>query len=117
MLGVDEGASPSPALSLGNHVQRESCLAGTLRSIDLDDTAARQSTDAECNIKTERSRRDHLCFGRGFARTEFHNRTLAKGTFDLAERRVQSPLLVHRFLVQKAQRCLHHLLPPLFHSW
>src|SRR6516164_1858573 len=113
MFRIDESASPTPALSLGNYVQCESGFAGALRTVDLDDTPARQSADPECDIKAERARRDHLCLRRGLARPEFHNRTLAKSAFNLAERRVQSPLLVHRFLVQKAQRCMHHT--SLFH--
>src|SRR6516162_3368990 len=108
MLRVDERASPTPALSLGNYVQRERGLAGALRSVDLDDAAAGHSADAECDIEAERTCRDHLCLRRGLMRPEFHNRTFAKGAFDLAERRVQSPLLVHHFLVQKTQRCLHY---------
>src|SRR5271169_447174 len=116
MLRVDERAGPTAALALGNYVQREGGLAGALRSVDLDDAAAWQSADTERDIEAERARRDHLGLRRGRVRPEFHNRTLAKGAFDLAERRVQSPLLVHRFLVQKAQRCLHHpssLIPQL----
>src|SRR6516225_5741668 len=115
MLGIDEGARPTPALSFGNYMQRESSLARALRPVDLDDAAAGQPADAKCYIETERACRNNLCLSRGLARPEFHNRTLAKGAFNLAERRVQSPLLVHRFLIRKAQRCLHHLRP-LFHS-
>src|SRR6516164_4411510 len=116
MLRIDEGAGPTAALTLGNHVQREGGLPGALRSVDLNDAAAWQSADTERDIEAERAGRNNLGLRRGLVRPEFHNRTLAKGAFDLAERRVQSPLLVHRFLVQKAQRCLHHpssLIPQL----
>src|SRR6266851_10434863 len=41
MLGVDEGAGPTPALRLGNHVQREGGLARALRPVDLDAAATR----------------------------------------------------------------------------
>src|SRR5271169_931992 len=108
MLRVDERARPTAALALGNHVQREGGLTGALRPVDLDDAATRQSADAERDIEAERARRDNLGFRRGLMRPELHNRALAKGALDLRERRVQSPLLVHRFLVQKAQRRLHH---------
>src|SRR6266481_2118147 len=95
MLGVDEGAGPTAALRLRNHVQREGRLTGALRPVDLDDTAARQSADAKRDVETQRAGRNHFDVRRGLARSELHNRTLAESTFDLAERRVQSSLSVH----------------------
>src|SRR6266436_4827806 len=53
MLGVDEGAGPTPALRLGNHMQREGRLTGALGPVDLDDTTARQSADAECDVEAQ----------------------------------------------------------------
>src|SRR5215472_7466633 len=115
VLRVDEGASAASALSLGNHMQSERSLTGAFRSVNLDNAAARQSADTERDIEAQRACGNHLGFCCGFARSEFHDRALAKGAFDLSERRVQSSLLVHRFLVQEAQ-CSLHYPSPLFHS-
>jgi hypothetical protein len=52
MLGVDEGADATPALSLGDHVVDEGRLAGGLRAEDLDDAAARQAADSKRETET-----------------------------------------------------------------
>src|SRR5271165_635213 len=107
VLGVYESAGAAAALRFGNDMQGKRRLAGALRPVNLNDPATRQPTDAERDIETQRSRRDHLGIRGGLARPKLHYRTLAEGAFDLSERRVQSPLLVHCFLVQEAQCRLH----------
>ena len=47
VLGVDERRHTAGLLGLGDHLQREGGLAGRLRSVDLDDAAARHAADAE----------------------------------------------------------------------
>src|SRR5215831_823510 len=95
VLGVDKSASPAAALRFGNDMQGKCRLAGTLRPVNLDNTSARQTTNAQRDIETQRSRRNYLRIGGGLARSELHDRTLAERAFDLPERCVQSPLLVH----------------------
>src|SRR5260370_6677526 len=107
MFGVDKSAGPAPTLRLGDYVQRERGLARALRAIDLDDAPARQTTDAEGYVEAKGARRDYFDVGSSLARAELHDRTLAKGAFDLSERRLQSRLLIHHFFVQEAQRALH----------
>src|SRR6516162_3280360 len=111
VLGVNKSAGTAAPLRFGDDVQRERRLPGALRAVNLDDTAARQPADAERDVEAQGARRNYLGVGGGLTRSELHNRALAKSSFDLPERRVQSPLLVHRFLVQQAQ-CRLHEMPP-----
>src|SRR5580700_8421728 len=107
VLGIDEGAGAAAALRFSNDMQGERCLAGALWPVNLDNPPARQPADAERDVETQRSGRYDLGIGGCLARSELHDRTLAESAFYLPERRVQSPLLVHCFLVQEAQCGLH----------
>ena len=60
MFGVDEGGGAAELLDFGDHLQRERGLAGGFRSVDLDDAAARQAADAECDVETQRAGGDRL---------------------------------------------------------
>ena len=100
MLGVDKGAGAAAALRFGDDVQGQSGLARAFRAIDLDDPAARQAADAERDVEAERARRDDVDVGSRLARAELHDRAFAESPLDLAERRVQGPLLVHHVPVQ-----------------
>ena len=51
MLGVDERADAAPPLRLRDHVVDEGRLPRRLRAEDLDDPAAREPADAECEIE------------------------------------------------------------------
>ncbi len=113
VLGVDKGAGAAALLRFGDHMQRQRRLARAFRAVNLDHPAARQTADAERDVEPERAGRDHVDVRGGLARAELHDRALAEGALDLAERRVQSPLSVHHVLVQKAQRGLHGLAPIL----
>ena len=96
MLGVDEGTGAAVLLGLRDHVERQRGLAGALGTVDLDDAAARQPADAQCDVEAERSRGDHLRLARRrLAGAQAHDRALAEGPLDLAQRRVQRLLLVH----------------------
>ncbi len=56
MLCVDERADAAALLGLGQHVQRQRGLARAFRPENFDDTPARQPTDAQRDIETERAR-------------------------------------------------------------
>ena len=94
VLGVDEGADAAAALRLGDHVVDERRLARRLRAEDLDDAAARQPADAECEVERERAGRDRA---HGDLRpvAHPHDRSLAERPLDLSERRVECLLAIH----------------------
>src|SRR5215470_9348971 len=79
MLGIDESAGPTSPLSFGDDMQSQGRFTGALWSVYLDDTAARQAADAKRDIEAERTGGDHLGIRRGLARSELHDRALAKG--------------------------------------
>ncbi len=51
MFCVNERRSSSCLLRLRNRLESQGRLATTLRSVDLDDSPAWKSTNAECGIK------------------------------------------------------------------
>ena len=55
VLGVDERADPASPLRLGHGVVDERRLPGRLGTEDLDDAAARETADAECEVERERT--------------------------------------------------------------
>ena len=57
VLGVDEGRGAALLLALGDDLQRQRGLARGLRTVDLDDAAARQAADAERDVEPERAGR------------------------------------------------------------
>ena len=76
-------------------MQRNRGLTGGFRSVDLNDSAARQTADAECEIQTDRAGRDVFDIHAGvFAQT--HNRAFAELLFDLTERSGKCFLLISR---------------------
>src|SRR5215469_10803856 len=121
MLGIDEGTGAAGLLRLGDDLKRERGLAGAFRPINLDDAAARQTADAECDVEAQGARRDHLGLAlRRDMGAELHDRAFAEGALDLAERRIERllPVGVLGFLVvvfQKAQMLwlLRHSPAPL----
>ena len=60
VLRVDECRRAAELLRLCYAVQRDRGLTGGLRSINLDDTAARQAADAEREVEADRAGRDVL---------------------------------------------------------
>jgi len=60
MFDIDEAANTATALRLGDDVQAERRLAGTLRTIDLDDAPAREAANAQRDIETEAAAGDCL---------------------------------------------------------
>ena len=95
VLGVDKRSRAAQLLRLCNAVQRNRGLTGGFRSVDLNDSAARQTADAECEIQTDRAGRDVFDIHAGvFAQT--HNRAFAELLFDLTERSGKCFLLISR---------------------
>src|SRR3954469_23969845 len=88
MLGVDERRDPAAPLRVGDRVQRNGRLAARLRTVDLDDPATGQATDAEGDIERNGPGGDHLDRRPGLV-TETHDRALAVLPLDLRERRCQ----------------------------
>ncbi|ABA47801.1 hypothetical protein BURPS1710b_0972 [Burkholderia pseudomallei 1710b] len=86
VLRVDERRRAAELLHLGDHLQRERRLAGRFRPVDFDHTAARQATDAERDIETERARGHHLDILDRLAVAEPHDRPFAELLLDLRER-------------------------------
>src|SRR5689334_17374659 len=111
MFGIDEGTDAALLLRLGEAVQRERGLAGGFRPVDFHNATARQSTDAERDVEPERAGRDRLDLHRLVVLAELHDRALAEGALDLAERGIKSFRLVHGRTFNHAQRCSHHPLP------
>ena len=82
VLYIDEGDVAAVLLTLRDTVQGEGGLTGGFRSEDLDDSAARQTADAQRDIQAQRTGRDmldiHMC-----VLTELHDSALAELLFDL----------------------------------
>ncbi len=60
VLGVDVRGGAARLLHLGDDLQRQGRLAGRLRTVDLDDPAARQPADPQRDIEPERPGGDDL---------------------------------------------------------
>ena len=108
VLGVDEGAGAAELLGLGDAGERQRGLARALRPVDLDNPAARQPADAERHVQPDGAGRDRLDLDGGTV-AELHDRALAEGPLDLAERRVQCLLFVHGTLGNHAKRRIRHV--------
>ena len=92
-------------------MQGQRGFAGTLRAVDLDDTAARQPADPERQIQGKRTGGDRLHM-HGLVLAQTHHRALAKLLFDLRQRCLQRCLFIHRFSRSRAAAFVHgHLIP------
>ena len=109
VLGVDERADAAELLGLGDGRERQRRLARAFRTIDFDDPPARQPANTKCDIEPKRTGRDRLDLDRLVMLAEPHDRALAEGALDLAQRRIQCFLLVHATLLDEAQRRVRHL--------
>ena len=86
MLGVDERRGAADALRFGDDLQGQRRFARGLRAVDLDDAAARQAADAECDVEPERAGRHGFDVVGGAGIAQAHDRALAELFFDLPER-------------------------------
>src|SRR5690606_19121864 len=73
--GVYERREASALLCLGDAMHRQRCLTRRFRPVDLGHTAARNTANAEGQIKPQRPRRNERYVHYLFI-TEFHNGTL-----------------------------------------
>ena len=89
MLGVDEGADAALALRLGHRMERQRGLAGALRTVDLDDAAARQAADAERDVQAQGAGGHGGDLHHLLVLPEPHDRALAEGALDLRKRGVE----------------------------
>ena len=83
MLGVDEGHHAPCLLGFGEDVQRERGLSRGLRTVDLDDAAARNAPDAEGHVEPEGAGGHGLNVGRDFVLPHAHDRALPELLFNL----------------------------------
>src|SRR5258705_5118411 len=93
MLRVDEGRDSAQPLRVRNDGQRQRGVSAGLRAIDLGDSAARYSADADRRVQIDRTGWNgldpDLILG-----AEPHDRTFAAALLDLRYRQVQCLLLV-----------------------
>ncbi len=109
VLRVHEGHLAAGLLRVRHRVQGQGRLTGGLRSVDLDDAAARQAADAEGHVERGRSGRDDLD-GLHRPLAHAHDRALAELPFNLCECGIQGLLAVgscHGFHPICLSRSLH----------
>ena len=94
VLGVDERRDAAGALRVGDRVQGQRRLTRRLRSVDLDDAAARETADAERDIEGDRAG-GHDLDGSALVAAEAHHRALPELPVDLGEGRFQGLLAVN----------------------
>ena len=96
VLDIDEGRRAAQLLRLGDHMEREGRLTARLRPVNLDDAAARKTTDPERQIERDRSRRDDVHMHALGEVAHLHDGALAELPFDLCERVTER----YRFVVR-----------------
>ena len=88
MLSVDEGDNAAHRLRFSENLKGERGFTRGFRTVDLDDTSARHSTDTKSGIEGERSRRDGFNLQLRSAIAEFHDRAGSKLLFDFLSGRL-----------------------------
>ena len=84
---VDEGCNAAKLLSFCNSMQSKRCLTGRFRSINFNDTSARETAYAKCHVELNATRRnDRDIFDRLL--TEGHDGTFTVILFDLGDSRL-----------------------------
>src|SRR6185312_7859757 len=83
MLRIDERRGPAATLYFRDHLQGERGFTGRFRSINLDYSPARQATDTERDVETERAGGNGFHVVRGGRIAEAHHRAFAELLFDL----------------------------------
>ncbi len=107
-LGYSLQPSVGPHPGIGGQA-----LTAAFRSVDLDDTAARQAAEAQRHVQRDRAGRDHLDRHPRLL-TEAHDRALAELPLDLEESGIQGLLPVARPLrARLAVHCHGDSLPGL----
>src|SRR5665213_57708 len=85
MLGIDERGSAAGALHLGDDAQSERGLTGSLRSEHFHHPTARQATDAQCDVQSQRTGGHGFDIPDGWCIAQSHDRALTKLLLDLSE--------------------------------
>ena len=116
VLGIDESRDTASLLRFRHCVESERGLAGTFRTINLDDAALRQTANTQGNIQPQRTGGNRFDI---HVRTlaELHHGALAECLVDLAQRGLNGLLLVRVHVIfHESNRALAHSLHPLFHA-
>ena len=90
-----KAASAALFLGFGDDVQGKRGFARGFRPENLDDPAARQSTDAKRDIEAQRSCGNRFNLHRMLVLTEPHDGAFAEIPLNLTQRRFEGFLLVH----------------------
>ena len=85
MFGVDESGHAAQFLAVGHDMQCQRGFAGCLRTVDLNDSAARQTADTECGVQCQRTGWNDFNLGHRHAFAKAHDRALAVLAFNLPE--------------------------------
>ncbi len=93
MLGIDEGGDAARALHVRDRVEGQRRLTGRLRTVDLDDAATGQATDAEGDVEGDGTGRNDLD-GSAVVAAQSHDRALSELAVDLGEGRFEGLLAV-----------------------
>ena len=83
MLGIDKCHHATHCLGLGQDLERKRRLTGGLRTVNLDDTAARHTADTQSGIECQSARGDGLDLKLGAAVTIPHDGALTELLLDL----------------------------------
>ena len=89
VLRIDERTGAARLLSFGDRMKRQGGFARAFGTINLDNSPARQPTDAKADIEPQRPRGDGFDLDRILPLAELHNGPFAECSLDLAERRFQ----------------------------
>ena len=88
MLGVNKGRYAAFLLALGNGVDGQGGLTGTLGTVNLDDTAARETADAQRHVEADAAGRNDVKLFIG-AVAKFHNGSFTVTLLNLVQRALQ----------------------------
>ena len=83
VLGIDKCHDAAHSLSLCQNLERKRCLAGGLGAVNLDDTAARHTADAQSGIEGQGARGNGLDLELGTTVAVPHDGTLTEFLLDL----------------------------------
>ena len=89
MLGVDKGADAAVFLALGDGFQTQGGFTGRLGAKNFDNTATRQTADAQRQVQPQRTGGNHLQVFLLVAAVHFNDGAFAEILFNLLQSRLQ----------------------------
>ena len=89
MFRVNECTGSADFLHLGNHLQREGCLAGGFRAEHFNHTATGKTANAQREVKAERPGGDNFDVLRRDIVIHAHNRALTELLFNRSQGNLQ----------------------------